>query len=70
MNYMSSVERAHAGIETQFRADNQPKQRGRPRGSPDEMPRALKETLSRLPRSWDASKSIAIVYRSFRQVVI
>jgi hypothetical protein len=38
-------ERAHAGSETQFRADNQPKKRGRPRGSRDKMPRALKEML-------------------------
>ena len=38
-------ERANGGSETQFRADNQPKKRGRPRGSRDKMPRALKEML-------------------------
>jgi hypothetical protein len=43
-------ERAHAGIETQFRADNQPKKRGRPRASPDKMPRALKLEVAELGR--------------------
>jgi hypothetical protein len=38
-------ERANGGSETQFRADNQPKKRGRPRGSRNKMPRALKEML-------------------------
>jgi hypothetical protein len=38
-------QRAHLGSETQFRADNQPQKRGRPRGSRNKMPRALKEAI-------------------------
>jgi hypothetical protein len=38
-------QRAHLGSETQFRADNQPEKRGRPRGSRNRMPRALKEMI-------------------------
>jgi hypothetical protein len=38
-------ERANAGSKTQFSTDNQPKKRGRPRGSRNKMPRALKEML-------------------------
>jgi hypothetical protein len=38
-------QRAHLGSESQFRADNQPEKRGRPRGSRNKMPRALKEML-------------------------
>jgi hypothetical protein len=54
-------ERANSGSETQFRADNQPKKRGRPRGSRNRMPRALKEMLVEVaeelgsvdPKDWD-----------------
>ena len=54
-------ERANGGSETQFRADNQPKKRGRPRGSRNKMSRALKEMLvevaeelGRVPyKDWD-----------------
>src|SRR5450631_3067091 len=38
-------QRAHSGSETQFSADNQPEKRGRPRGSRNKMPRALKEMI-------------------------
>jgi hypothetical protein len=54
-------ERANSGSKTKFRADNQPKKRGRPRGSRNRMPRALKEMLvevaeelGRVPyKDWD-----------------
>jgi hypothetical protein len=38
-------QRAHLGSETQFSADNQPEKRGRPPGSRNKMPRALKEMI-------------------------
>jgi hypothetical protein len=38
-------QRAHLGSETQFRTDNQPEKRGRPRGSRNKMTRALKEMI-------------------------
>jgi hypothetical protein len=38
-------ERANAGSETQFSTGNQPEKRGRPRGSRNKMPRALKEMI-------------------------
>jgi hypothetical protein len=38
-------QRANLGSESQFRADNQPEKRGRPRGSRNKMPRALKEMI-------------------------
>jgi hypothetical protein len=34
------------GSETQFSADNQPEKRGRPPGSRNKMPRALKEMIA------------------------
>jgi hypothetical protein len=54
-------ERANGGSETQFRADNQPKKRGRPRGSRNKMSRAFKEMLIEVaeevgsvdPKDWD-----------------
>jgi hypothetical protein len=54
-------QRANFDSRTQFSADNQPEKRGRPRGSRNKMPRALKEMLvevaeevGRLPRKdWD-----------------
>jgi hypothetical protein len=54
-------ERANGGSETQFRADNQPKKRGRPRGSRNKMSPALKaaivevaEELGGVPyKDWD-----------------
>jgi hypothetical protein len=54
-------ERAHSGSKTQFRCDNQPKKRGRPRGSSNKMSPAMKkmivevaEELGRVPyEDWD-----------------
>jgi hypothetical protein len=43
--YPAIPQRAHSGSETQFRTDNQPEKRGRPRGSRNKMPRALKEMI-------------------------
>jgi hypothetical protein len=39
-------QRAHSGSKTQFSADNQPEKRGRPRGSRNKMPGALKELIA------------------------
>jgi hypothetical protein len=54
-------ERANSGSKTQFRADNQPEKRGRPRGSRNKMSRALKEMIIEVaeelgrvdPKDWD-----------------
>ena len=56
-------ERANSGSKTQFSADNQPKKRGRPRGSGNRMSPAFKkmivevaEELGRLDcKDWDKS---------------
>jgi hypothetical protein len=53
--------RANSGSKTQFRADNQPERRGRPRGSRNKMSRAFKEMLIEVteevgrvaPKDWD-----------------
>jgi hypothetical protein len=39
-------QRANSGSKTQFRADNQPEKRGRPRGSRNKMSRAFKALSS------------------------
>jgi hypothetical protein len=54
-------QRANSGSQTQFSADNQPANRGRPRGSRNKMSRALKEMIAevaeevgRVPyKDWD-----------------
>jgi hypothetical protein len=60
-NGQSQAERANSGSKTQFRADNQPEKRGRPRGSRNKMSCAFKEMLIEVaeevgsvdPKDWD-----------------